>query len=125
MYDLDSLVSDGVVRVAAMRYPVRATLDAAGKNPVRFTLAQVPGSSPPVWVAVVWTTNTQGPIPVVWVAEEVSTILSFAPSGYHLVLTTGSNLCILPVNACRCGGQLRGYRGWPGARLASVPAPST
>jgi hypothetical protein len=123
MYDLDTLVSDGTVRVAAARFPIRAMHDSRGKNPARFALVEVPGSDPVSWVAVVWVSNPDGGTPLVWAADAVETIVSYTPSNYHFVLADGSNLMVLPTPACGCGGQLKGYRGWPGVRMAAVPAP--
>lgn len=125
-YDLDSLVEDGVVRVAASRFPVTATVDSFGESPVRFAMARVPGTelgAPGAWVAVVWKSNQMGGTPVVALAELVQRIVAFNVNSTHLLLENGSTLVVTPSRGCGCGSILKSYRGWPTARLSGVPSP--
>ena len=130
MYDLDSLVSDGVVRVAASRFPVQIVLDSQGVSPARFTMAQISGpdgpsdpTDPSSWVAVVWVGSQVGGTPPVLVAEQVKSIVSFTTSSIQLLLNTGQLLVVTPARGCGCGSVLKAYRGWSSARLVGVPAP--
>lgn len=126
MYDLDSLVSDGTVRVAASRFPVVVTLGSSGVSPARFALAQVPGSDsslPESWVAVVWVANQTGGAPVATVAESVARIVMMSVSAMQFVLSSGQILAVTPSRGCGCGNRLRQWRGWPDARLCGVPSP--
>jgi hypothetical protein len=130
MYDLDSLVSDGVVRVAASRFPVQVVLDSQGVSPARFAMAQIPGpdgpsdpADPSSWVAIVWVGSQTGGTPPVTVAEQVQRITTFTTSSIQLVLNTGQLLVVTPARGCGCGSVLRAYRGWPSARLVGVPTP--
>lgn len=126
-YDLDSLVEDGVVRVAASRFPVVATVNSFGESPTRFAMARVPGTElddPGAWVAIVWKSNPMGGNPIVALAEVVQRIVAFTVNSTHLVLENGSTLVITPSRSCGCGSLLKSYRGWPTARLSGVPSPS-
>lgn len=126
-YDLDSLVEDGVVRVAASRFPVVATVDSFGESPTRFAMARVPGTELGVsgaWVAVVWKSNQMGGDPIVALAEPVHRIVAFSVNSMHMILENGSTLTVTPSRGCGCGSVLKSYRGWPSARLSSVPSPA-
>lgn len=124
MYDLDTLVTDGVVRASATLFPVDITIGSNGISPTRFTLAQVPGTdADPEWVACAWQGNPTGGTPILILASKVDRVLAFSPSKIVVLIEGGTHVSVGASAGCGCGNVLKNYRGWAGSQLVGVPSP--
>lgn len=120
MYDLSTLVVDGVARVGASLFPADVTVDSLGANGCRFMLIATPDGG---WVAGAWRANPTGadPIPM---GVDACEIHAFTPRLIHLTLASGQVMQVKPSQGCACGSRLRMYNPFGAAvNLASIPSP--
>jgi hypothetical protein len=121
VYDLSTLVTDGVARIGVSLYPANATLGSNGVTAARFLLIANPEGG---WVAGAWTSNNRGADPDCMVLENVTSIDTYTGRLITLTLESGQQLAITPSSACACGSRLRSYNPFGNAvTLAHGPTP--
>lgn len=125
MYNLASLVENGVVRVGTSQFPVDVAVDSFGATSCRFMLFQIPHTEEKTWVAGAWRNSGTGQPPHTMALEQVRSIDTYNHRRIQMTLETGSILVVTPSLGCgSCNATLRGYNPFGEAvSLASVPVP--
>lgn len=123
MYNLATLVDNGVVRVGTSLFPVDVTIDSFGATGCRIMLIAVPDNSG--WVFGAWRSNPQGGDPIILALEAVKSIDTYGNRRIQLTLENGSVALCSPSSGCGgCNAPLRAYNPFgSGVPLASVPSP--
>lgn len=124
MYDLMTLIEDGLVRVGTSLFPVDVAVDSFGASGCRAMLIAIPGE-PGEWVFGAWRSNPSGGTPLVQVLERVASVDQFSNRRIQVTLTDGSVAVATPSSGCGgCAAPLRTYNPFgAGVPLASLPSP--
>lgn len=124
MYNLETLVDNGLVRVGTSLFPVDVAVDSFGATGCRLMLMAIPGETG-AWVFGAWRSNPQGGSPLPLVVEKVASVDVFGNRRIQVTLDSGSVAVATPSSGCGgCAAPLRAYNPF-GANipLASVPSP--
>lgn len=122
MIDPNTLVTDGVVRVATSLYPTQLQVDSMGSFGTRVLIIDDTEGG---WILGAWRANPAGGQPVQVVFEKIQTIHKYATRMIDVTLVDGRRAQITPDKGCACGGSnIRNYNPFGAStNLARVPAP--